>query len=105
MKNILKHEKEVGNMDIELYIDGEFVKFSVPFVPMMARRKYNEIMVEIEKKGDLTPEEIVEMDDKLYSILTDIVFQGQFTLEQLYNGQSQEYINQKLLEAIGGKGV
>lgn len=62
-------------------------------------------MVEIEKKGDLTPEEIVEMDDKLYSILTDIVFQGQFTLEQLYNGQSQEYINQKLLEAIGGKGV
>lgn len=38
-------------MDIELYIDGEFVKFSVPFVPMMARRKYNEIMVEIEKKG------------------------------------------------------
>lgn len=105
MKNSLKHEKEVGNMDIELYIDGEFLKFSVPFVPMSARRKYLEVLAETEKNENPSPEEVAELDDKLYSILTDIVFRGQFTLEQLYNGQSQEYIDQKLLEAIGGKGV
>lgn len=59
----------------------------------------------MKKNENPSPEEVAELDDKLYSILTDIVFRGQFTLEQLYNGQSQEYINQKLLEAIGGKGV
>lgn len=37
-------------MDIELYIDGELKKFSVPFVPMSARRKYLEVLAETEKK-------------------------------------------------------
>lgn len=90
-------------MQIELYIDGENQIFSTPFVPLLARRKYFEVMAKAEKrKEELTFEEQLKEDDELYSILSDVVFKGQFTLEQLYEGASQEYLFAKLSEAIYG---
>lgn len=92
-----------GNMQIELLIDGEKKTFTAPFTPLLARRKYFEIMARSEqRKEQPTFEEQLREDDEIYSILSDIVFKGQFTLEQLYEGASQEYIFEKLTEAIYG---
>lgn len=94
-------------MQIELYIDGKKKIFTTPYVPMLARRKFFELMAqaeEREKREDpVTHKELLEEEDQMYSILSDIVFQGQFTLEQLYQGAEKEYIDQKLYEAIYGK--
>lgn len=90
-------------MQIELYVDGKKKTFTTPFVPLLARRKYFEIMARSEqRKGQPTFEEQLREDDEIYSILSDVVFKGQFTLEQLYEGASQEYIFEKLTEAIYG---
>lgn len=90
-------------MQIELYVDGKKKTFTTPFVPLLARRKYFEIMAKAEQREEQpTFEEQMKEDDELYSILSDIVFKGQFTLEQLYEGASQEYLFQKLSEAIYG---
>lgn len=90
-------------MQIELYIDGEKKIFTAPYVPMLAKRKYLEIEAKAEEKGgQLSARERLEEDDELASILVDIVFKNQFTLEQLYAGASYEYIQAKLLEAVFG---
>lgn len=95
-------------MQIELYIDGEKKIFTAPFVPMLAKRKFLEIEAAAEKrreeKGDTPPtaQEQLEEDDKILSILTDIIFKKQFTIEQLLEGASKEYIDAKLLEAVWG---
>lgn len=92
-------------MKIELFIEGKKQTFTVPFIPMLARRKYYELMSEIEgkdKEVDPTPQEILEEEDELHSILSDVVFQKQFTLEQLYAGASKKYVDDKLREAIFG---
>lgn len=77
--------------------------FTAPTVPMLAKRKYLEIEAAKEKKGDdaskgYTTEEF----DELCIILTDIVFRKQFTLDQLIEGASEQYIMDKLLEAVFG---
>ena len=89
-------------MKIELLIDGEEKTFTAPFIPMMANRKWNEILAEAEKRGDEKPtaEELLKEDEEVASILTDIIFKGQFTLDELYNGASKEYIDEKLSEAL-----
>ena len=90
-------------MQIELYIDGEKKIFTAPFVPMLAKRKYYELQAKIEEnEKELTPKEVLKEDDEYFSILTDIVFKGQFTLEQLYEGASAEYLREKMLEIIFG---
>jgi len=92
-------------MKIELVIDKKKQIFTAPFTPMMARRKYYELMANLEEKdaeAEATPKDILEEDDELYSILSDIVFQNQFTLENLYAGASKEYLDEKLREAIFG---
>lgn len=90
-------------MQIELLIDGQKKKFTAPFVPMLAKRKFLEIEARIEERTEPLPlkEQIAE-DDEIFAILTDIVFKNQFTLEQLFEGASKEYIDQKLTEAIFG---
>ena len=92
-------------MKIELYIDGEKKTFTAPFVPMLAKRKYLAVMAEIEeeKESEPTTKDIMESDDEFYAILSDIVFQGQFTLEQLYAGASYDYLQDKMREAVFGK--
>ncbi|WP_017726769.1 phage tail assembly chaperone G [Halalkalibacterium ligniniphilum] len=89
-------------MKIELYIDGEKKLFMVPFVPMLAKRKYLEIEAKKEEKGDATSGYTIDEFDEMCTILTDVVFQKQFTLEQLIAGASEEYANEKLLEAVFG---
>lgn len=88
-------------MEIELYIDGELKKFTVPFVPALVKRKFLEIQEGLEEV-EVSAKSILIEDDKYYSILPEIVFKGQFTLEQLYGGQSQDYIDKKMNEAIYG---
>lgn len=90
-------------MQIELYIDGEKKLFSSPFVPMLAKRKYLELMARAEQREeDPTFQQQLEEDDEMVSILADIVFDKQFTVEQLYKGASGEYVYRKLREAIFG---
>ena len=91
-------------MQIELEIDGKKRVFTAPFVPMLAKRKYMQLMAEAEKREEPpTYEEQLKEEDELVSILADIVFRGQFTVEDVYKGASDEYIYEKLNEAIFGK--
>lgn len=88
-------------MQIELFIDGEKKAFTAPFVPMMAKRKYLELQAKAEQRKEPLPiQEQIAEDDEYLAILSDIVFRNQFTVEDLYNGASKEYIDQKLIEAI-----
>lgn len=76
---------------------------------MLAKRKYLEIEAAAEAKVKEnehyfpSAQEQLEEDDEMISILSDVVFKGQFTVEQLYNGASGEYIYGKLREAVFGK--
>lgn len=90
-------------MQIELYIDGEKKIFTTPYVPMLAKRKYLELQAKIEQR-EHTPsaQELIEENDEMFSILSDIVFGGQFTLEDLYKGADEDYVFNKLAEAIYG---
>ena len=96
-------------MQIELYIDGEKKTFTTPFVPMLAKRKYLEITAATEEKIKEnenyipSPKEQLEEENELLTILCDVVFGGQFTLEQLVAGASDEYVYSKLREAVFGK--
>lgn len=90
-------------MKLELYIEGKKKIFTTPFVPMAAKRKYLEIMANAEEReSEPTSREQLDEDDEIYSILADIAFKNQFTLEQLYEGNDQKYIEEKLLEVIHG---
>ncbi|WP_078428764.1 phage tail assembly chaperone G [Alkalihalobacterium alkalinitrilicum] len=90
-------------MKIELYIDGENKVFTTPFVPMLAKRKYLEIEAKAqERESPITAQEQLNEDDEMVSILVDIIFKNQFTLMQVYEGASKEYIDEKMLEAIWG---
>lgn len=96
-------------MQIELYIDGEKKVFTAPYVPMLAKRKFLEIEARAEEKRKKdkhyipSPQEQLEEENELISILTDVIFKGQFTIEQVYEGASDEYVYEKLREAIYGK--
>lgn len=94
--------RSVSLMEIELYIDGDKKLFTAPFVPMLANRKYLEIQASAEKREETTSEDALKEDVEFCSILADIVFQKQFTVEQLISGASQEYVYEKLSEAIFG---
>ena len=100
-------------MKIELYIDGEKKIFSTPIVPMLAKRKYLEIESRNEQKrekakekGEVyfpTAQEQLDEDDELVGLLADVIFDGQFTINQAYEGAENDYIYKKLHEAIFGK--
>lgn len=96
-------------MQIELYIDGEKKVFTAPFVPMLAKRKYLEVMAKSEEKMKNDAEYAnsakaqLEEENELLGILTDIVFKGQFTIEQLVNGADNDYVYAKLREAVFGE--
>lgn len=90
-------------MKIELYLDGEKKLFTTPFVPMLAKRKFLEIESKIEQNEEpLTKQQMIDYDDDMLSILSDVIFKNQFTLEQLYEGASREYVDEKIIEAIYG---
>jgi len=86
-------------MQIELFIDGEKKIFTAPFVPMLAKRKYLELMA---KEEPQTHKEMIAEDDANISILVDVIFGNQFTVEQVYQGASEDYVREKLREAVFG---
>jgi len=95
-------------MNFELYIDGEKKIFTTPVVPMLARRKYLEIMTKAEEKEKdknyiPTTQEQMEEENEFVGILANVVFAGQFTVEQVFAGASYEYVLEKLREACFGK--
>lgn len=97
--------KEKGDdiLEIELYIDGQMKTFTVPFVPMMAKRRYLEIQEKAEENNEeMTTSQQIEEDNQLISILSDIVFKNQFTVEDVISGASQEYVYGKIFEAVFG---
>lgn len=88
-------------MQIELYREGEKKVFVAPFVPMLAKRKYLEIQSKREEReSELTIKEQIAEDDEYFAILSNIVFNNEFTLADLYTGASKEYLDQKLAEAV-----
>lgn len=99
-------------MQIELYIDGEKKVFTTPYTPMLAKRKYLELEARSEKKRSEAKEngkvyvpsaqEQLEEDDELVGLLADVIFGGQFTVNQAYEGAENDYIYKKLHEAIFG---
>src|SRR5690554_6230746 len=96
-------------MQIELYNNSEKKVFTAPFVPMLAKRKYLEVMAKSEEKMKNDAEYAnsakaqLEEENELLGILTDIVFKGQFTIEQLVNGADNDYVYAKLREAVFGE--
>ncbi|MGN7309918.1 phage tail assembly chaperone G [Alkalicoccobacillus gibsonii] len=89
-------------MKMELRINGEQKIFTVPFAPMLARRKYYEWKAKSEGIEDLamTAQQVLDDDDEVLSILPDVVFEKQFTLDEMYAGASEPYIQAKLKEAV-----
>lgn len=95
-------------MKIELFIEGEKKLFTTQIVPLLAKRKYLEIEAELEVKSKeenyvLSPQDQLDEEDEMVGILANIVFGGQFTVEQVYNGASDKYVYEKLREAVFGK--
>lgn len=95
-------------MQIELYIDGEKKIFTTPVVPMLAKRKYLEVMAKSEEKAKdenyiPTYQDQFEEEDEMVGILANVVFSGQFTVEQVYNGANDTYVYEKLREACFGQ--
>lgn len=93
-------------MKIELYIEGENKTFTTPIVPMLAKRKYLEFESRLEKRqkeeGTASTEASLEEIDVMCMILADIVFQNQFTADELLAGASADYLYQKTAEAVFG---
>jgi len=101
-------------MKIELYIDGEKKVFTTPVAPMLAKRKYLEIEARAEERARKakengnenyipSPQEQLDEEDEMVGILANIVFDGQFTVDQVYKGASDKYVYSKLAEAVFGK--
>jgi len=90
-------------MKIELMIDGQKQLFTAPFVPMMAKRKFLEVTIKEQNLESPTLEQQIDIDDEMYTILTDVIFNKQFTLEDLYNGADLKYVQKKMREAIFGE--
>lgn len=95
-------------MKIELRIDGEDKVFTTPYVPVLAKRKYLKIQSEAEKRVEKdenyfpSAQEQLDEEDEIVGILANIVFGGQFTVNQVYEGTSEDYMYGKIREAIFG---
>lgn len=96
-------------MQIDIYIDGKRKTFTTPIVPMLAKRKYLEIesiadeKAEADKEYSPSAKEQIEEENEMMAILCDVVFNSQFTVEQLIAGAEEGYIYSKLREAVFGK--
>lgn len=96
-------------MKIELKIDGEEKIFTTDYVPHLAKRKYLKIQSDEEKKVNKdenyfpSTQEQMDQEDEILGILADVVFDGQFTVNQVYEGASEDYNYQKVREAVFGE--
>jgi len=94
-------------MQIDILIDGEKKTFTVSQVPMLARRKFLEIQAReeeiLEERVNIPAKTRIELENEMINILVETVFNNQFTAEQLMNGVSDDYFDEKLSEAVFGK--
>lgn len=94
-------------MQIEIEINGENKTFVASKVPMIARRKFLEIRAKeeelLESEGLISAKQQIEHENEMMNILVDVVFNNQFTFDQLLEGVTDDYFNEKLSEAIFGK--
>lgn len=96
-------------MKIVIEIDGKDKTFYTSKVPVMAKRKYLEVMAKNENKykenEDYTPSAQEQLDEEfeLAGILTEVVFKNQFTIEELLYGVDDKYLYDKLREAVFGE--
>lgn len=93
-------------MKIELEIDGKDKLFTTDKVPLLARRIYMKQQAKAEEKiknNEYTTQDQLDEEDELVGMLSNVVFKGQFTPEQLYSGASGEYVYSKIREAVFGK--
>lgn len=95
-------------MKIELTIDEEEKVFTTQYVPHLAKRKYLKIQAaeeeKVKKDENYLPstQETMDQEDEIVGILADVVFNGQFTVNQVYEGASEDYVYQKVREAVFG---
>jgi len=90
-------------MQIELLIDGKKKLFTAPIVPMLAKRKYLEIEAKAAEREDpITIRQQLDEDVEILSIISNVIFNNQFTNEQLLEGASEDYFREKLHEAVFG---
>jgi|SRR5690625_2102189 len=93
-------------MQIEITIDDEKKIFVTSEVTMKARRKFLEIQAEeeevLKEKNTIPAKKQIELENEMINILVDIVFDNQFTADQLIDGVSDEYFDEKLAEAVFG---
>ena len=93
-------------MKIELIIDGKETLFTTDFVPMLAKRKYMKLQAKAEKKikeNNYTSQDQLDEEDELVGVLANVIFKGQFTPEQVYEGATDAYVYEKIQEAVFGK--
>lgn len=93
-------------MQITINIEGKEKTFTTSQVPMLARRKFLEIRAKeegiLEEKSRIPAEKQIELENEMINILVEIVFNNQFTADELLSGVSDEYFDKKLHEAIFG---
>lgn len=95
-------------MKIELKIDGEEKVFTTQYVPHLAKRKYLKIQAteeeKVKKDENYFPstQEQMDQEDEIVGILANVAFGGRFTVNQAYEGASEDYIYQKVREAVFG---
>src|SRR5690625_2433481 len=93
-------------MQITINIDGEEKTFTTSQVTMLARRKFLEIRAKeegiIEEKSRIHAEKQIKLENEMINILLEVVFNKQFTEDELLSGVSDEYFDKKLHEAIFG---
>ncbi|RDW17636.1 hypothetical protein CWR48_14070 [Oceanobacillus arenosus] len=96
-------------MQIKIEINDEEQTFYTPKVPVSAKRKYLEVMAKSEEKAKdnenyvSTYQDQLDEEFELAGVLADVVFKGQFTVEQLFDGVESDYLYEKLAEAVFGK--
>jgi len=93
-------------MKIELIIDGKEKLFTTDMIPMLAKRKYMKLQANAEEKiknNEYTTQTQLDEEDELVGILANVIFKGQFTPDQVYEGASDDYVYSKVQEAIFGK--
>ena len=90
-------------MEIVLEIEGKEKLFTASIKPMLARRKYLELEAKAEeRKGPATAKDLLREETEMASILANVVFKGQFTVDELLVGCEFETVVAKLNEAVFG---
>lgn len=93
-------------MQIDININDEKQTFVASIVPMLARRKFLEIRANeektLEEHDHIPAEKQIEFENEMINILVEVVFNNQFTAEQLLSGVSDEYFDKKITEAVFG---